>query len=141
MGAVECGLIRYAYVAGGLGRVAHLCGDGGPGRDHQYRLPCVGSPFSGRGKEVFGLRAASGHGLGDGSQRRSSHPAPASSARANAYSGRPRPISSRTLCEDCKQRAITAERQAEHTEHGHQVQDQGVPEQKAGGSWLSRFRT
>ncbi|MFJ4620770.1 hypothetical protein [Streptomyces sp. NPDC088812] len=36
---------------------------------------------------------------------------------------------------DCKQRAITAERRAEHPEH-----DQAVPEQKAGGTWLSRFR-
>ncbi|MFD5072123.1 hypothetical protein ACIOEZ_17120 [Streptomyces sp. NPDC087866] len=34
------------------------------------------------------------------------------------------------LCDDCKQRAITAERQAE----------QAVPEQKADGIWLSRFR-
>ncbi|MFE1013758.1 hypothetical protein ACFW4M_20980 [Streptomyces sp. NPDC058794] len=44
------------------------------------------------------------------------------------------------LCDACKQRAITAERQAalagpEHQEHG-----QAVPEQKAGGTWLSRFR-
>ncbi|MEU1010996.1 hypothetical protein [Streptomyces sp. NPDC005890] len=42
------------------------------------------------------------------------------------------------LCDDCEQRAITAERQAEH---GHQEQDQAVPEQKAGGTWLSRFRS
>ncbi|MFF4490056.1 hypothetical protein ACFY0F_26815 [Streptomyces sp. NPDC001544] len=41
------------------------------------------------------------------------------------------------LCDDCKQRAITAERQAEHTEREHQA----VPEQKAGGTWLSRFRS
>ncbi|MFI8327360.1 hypothetical protein [Streptomyces sp. NPDC085529] len=34
------------------------------------------------------------------------------------------------LCDDCKQRAHAAERQAA----------QAVPEQKAGGTWLSRFR-
>ncbi|MEV5463046.1 hypothetical protein [Streptomyces sp. NPDC002788] len=44
------------------------------------------------------------------------------------------------LCDDCKQRAITAERQAEQ-ERGRQEQDQAVPEQKAGGTWLSRFRS
>ncbi|GGU08612.1 hypothetical protein ACH4HG_29800 [Streptomyces coeruleorubidus] len=44
-------------------------------------------------------------------------------------------------CDDCKQGAITAERQAEHTEHGHQEQDQAAPKQKTGGTWLSRFRT
>lgn len=44
------------------------------------------------------------------------------------------------LCDDCKQRAITAKRQAEHTEHGDQEHDQAVPGQKAGGTWLSRFR-
>ncbi|MFJ9968889.1 hypothetical protein [Streptomyces avermitilis] len=43
------------------------------------------------------------------------------------------------LCDDCKQRAITAERQAEHTEHARQEHDQAVPEQKA-GRWLSRLR-
>ncbi|MER6075366.1 replication-relaxation family protein [Streptomyces sp. NPDC001817] len=43
------------------------------------------------------------------------------------------------LCDDCKQRAITAERQAEHTEPEHQ--DQAVLEQKAGGTWFSRFRS
>lgn len=42
------------------------------------------------------------------------------------------------LCDDCMQRAITAERQAEYTEP--EYQDQAVPEQKAGGTWLSRFR-
>ncbi|MER5375940.1 hypothetical protein [Streptomyces sp. NPDC002553] len=45
------------------------------------------------------------------------------------------------LCDDCKQRAITAERQAEHTEYRHQEHDQAVPEQKAGGTWISRFRS
>ncbi|MBB1244523.1 replication-relaxation family protein [Streptomyces durbertensis] len=44
------------------------------------------------------------------------------------------------LCDGCKQRAITAERQTVHIEHGHQQQDQAVPEQKDGG-WLSCFRT
>lgn len=44
------------------------------------------------------------------------------------------------LCDDCKQRAITAERQAAHTQPEHQEHDQAVPEQKAGGTWLSRFR-
>jgi hypothetical protein len=39
------------------------------------------------------------------------------------------------LCEDCKQRVITTERQAEQAVH-----EQAVPEQKAGGTWLSRFR-
>ncbi|MFE5406436.1 hypothetical protein ACFQ9Z_35010 [Streptomyces sp. NPDC056580] len=47
------------------------------------------------------------------------------------------------LCDDCKQRAITAERQAEQVEpvvrehHGHH---QAVPGQKTGGTWLSRLR-
>ncbi|MER6717156.1 hypothetical protein [Streptomyces sp. NPDC000877] len=44
------------------------------------------------------------------------------------------------LCDDCKQRAITAERQAEQAVPGHQEHDQAMPEQKAGGTWLSRFR-
>ncbi|MEV2255854.1 replication-relaxation family protein [Streptomyces sp. NPDC050147] len=43
------------------------------------------------------------------------------------------------LCDDCKQRAITAERQAEQA-RPEQEHDQAVPEQKAGGTWLSRFR-
>jgi hypothetical protein len=45
------------------------------------------------------------------------------------------------LCGECKQRAITAERQAEQAPPVLQVQDQAVPEQKAGATWLSRFRT
>lgn len=45
------------------------------------------------------------------------------------------------LCDDCKQRAITAERQTEHTKHAHQEHDQAVPEQKTGGAWISRFRS
>jgi hypothetical protein len=45
------------------------------------------------------------------------------------------------LCDDCKQRAVTAERQAERVEPEYQEQDQAVPEQKAGGTWLSRFRS
>ncbi|MFZ4184650.1 replication-relaxation family protein [Streptomyces pseudogriseolus] len=44
------------------------------------------------------------------------------------------------LCDDCKARAITAERQAEQAAHGHQEYDQAVPEQRAEGGWLSRFR-
>ncbi|MER6345339.1 replication-relaxation family protein [Streptomyces sp. NPDC001595] len=44
------------------------------------------------------------------------------------------------LCDDCRQRAITAERQAEQAGPEHQEHDQAVPEQKAGGTWLSRFR-
>ncbi len=51
----------------------------------------------------------------------------------------------RLTCEKCgatdgKQRAITAERQAEQAGPEHQGHDQAVPEQKAGGTWLSRFR-
>ncbi|MFJ8948297.1 hypothetical protein ACIRG4_34585 [Streptomyces sp. NPDC102395] len=42
------------------------------------------------------------------------------------------------LCDDCKQRAITAERQAEQATHEHQEHDQAVPEQKTGGTWTSR---
>ncbi|MFH8295425.1 replication-relaxation family protein [Streptomyces sp. NPDC018059] len=46
------------------------------------------------------------------------------------------------LCDDCKQRAITAERQAQQPAPEYQGQDQAVPEQKAGGgTWLSRFRS
>ncbi|MFE6523731.1 hypothetical protein [Streptomyces sp. NPDC057794] len=44
------------------------------------------------------------------------------------------------LCDDCKQRAITAERQAEHRQPEYQELDQAAPEQKSGGTWLSRFR-
>ncbi|WP_175436724.1 hypothetical protein [Streptomyces hawaiiensis] len=43
------------------------------------------------------------------------------------------------LCDACKQRAVTAERQAQQPAPEHQEQDQAVPEQKAGGTWLSRF--
>ncbi|GAA3135719.1 hypothetical protein GCM10010521_22190 [Streptomyces rameus] len=45
------------------------------------------------------------------------------------------------LCDDCKQRAITAERQAEQPQPEHREKDQAAPEQKADGAWLSRFRT
>ncbi|MFE2038596.1 hypothetical protein ACFXBB_36320 [Streptomyces scopuliridis] len=45
------------------------------------------------------------------------------------------------LCDDCKQRAVTVEHQAERAQHALQEQDQPVPEQKADGTWLSRFRT
>ncbi|MER5978560.1 hypothetical protein ABT142_18880 [Streptomyces sp. NPDC001857] len=45
------------------------------------------------------------------------------------------------LCDDCKQRALTVERQAERTPPVRQVQDQAVPEREAGAIWLSRFRT
>ncbi|MFB6790209.1 replication-relaxation family protein [Streptomyces olivaceus] len=44
------------------------------------------------------------------------------------------------LCHDCKQRAITAERQAEQAGPEPQEHDQAVPEQRAEGGWLSRFR-
>jgi hypothetical protein len=44
------------------------------------------------------------------------------------------------LCDDCKQRAVTAERQAEQATHEHQEHDQAVPEQRTEGGWLSRFR-
>ncbi|MCX4617707.1 hypothetical protein OHB25_58205 [Streptomyces mirabilis] len=45
-------------------------------------------------------------------------------------------------CEGCKQRAITAERQAQQPASAeHQEHDQAVPEQKAGGTWLSCFRS
>ncbi|WP_225080784.1 replication-relaxation family protein [Streptomyces sp. CoT10] len=44
------------------------------------------------------------------------------------------------LCDGCKQRAITAERQARQAGHEHQEHDQDMPEQKADGTWLSRFR-
>lgn len=43
------------------------------------------------------------------------------------------------LRDDCKQCAVTTERQAERTEHGRQEQDRAVPEQKTGG-WFSRLR-
>jgi hypothetical protein len=44
------------------------------------------------------------------------------------------------LCDDCKQRTITSERQAAQARPEHQEHDQAVPEQKAGGTWLFRFR-
>ncbi|MEW2297526.1 hypothetical protein ABZ719_33300 [Streptomyces sp. NPDC006743] len=52
--------------------------------------------------------------------------------------GRPRDTHPH-LCDDCKQQAITADRQAEQDGPEHQVHD-NAPEQKAGGTWLSRFR-
>ncbi|WP_437109406.1 hypothetical protein [Streptomyces sp. enrichment culture] len=39
-----------------------------------------------------------------------------------------------------QQHAITAEGQAAQAGPEHQEHDQAVPEQKAGGTWLSRFR-
>ncbi|CAL9677125.1 hypothetical protein [Streptomyces sp. enrichment culture] len=45
------------------------------------------------------------------------------------------------LCGDCKQCAITTKRQAKQAGPEHQGHDQAVPEQKAGGTWLSCFRT
>ncbi|GGQ33326.1 hypothetical protein [Streptomyces roseolilacinus] len=44
------------------------------------------------------------------------------------------------LCDDCKQRAVTAQRQAAQAGPEHQEHDPAAPEQKAGGTWLSRFR-
>ncbi|MFE3905693.1 replication-relaxation family protein [Streptomyces sp. NPDC059153] len=48
----------------------------------------------------------------------------------------PRP----SLCDDCDQRFVTDVHQAWPDEHRHQEQGQPLPEQKAGGTWLSRFR-
>ncbi|MDT0616548.1 hypothetical protein [Streptomyces lancefieldiae] len=45
------------------------------------------------------------------------------------------------LCDDCKQQAVTAAPQAEQTVSERREHDQAVPEQKAGGTWLSRFRS
>ncbi|MFJ8943049.1 hypothetical protein ACIRG4_07135 [Streptomyces sp. NPDC102395] len=45
------------------------------------------------------------------------------------------------LCDDCKQRAVTAEHQAEQAGHEYQEHDQAVPERKTGGSRISRFRS
>ncbi|MGW7261508.1 hypothetical protein [Streptomyces sp. NPDC054834] len=42
--------------------------------------------------------------------------------------GCPKRVPHPHLCDDCKQRAITAERQAQHTEPEQQEQDQAVPE-------------
>ncbi|MGK5628580.1 replication-relaxation family protein [Streptomyces sp. URMC 123] len=47
----------------------------------------------------------------------------------------PRP----SLCEDCDQRFLTDIAHA-WGQHRHQEHGQAVPEQKAGGTWLSRFR-
>ncbi|GAA3043573.1 hypothetical protein GCM10017562_75850 [Streptomyces roseofulvus] len=44
------------------------------------------------------------------------------------------------LCDHCKQRAHAAERQAAQAGPEHEEHNQAVPEQKAGGTWLSRFR-
>ncbi|MGX1886296.1 hypothetical protein [Streptomyces sp. NPDC055287] len=44
------------------------------------------------------------------------------------------------LCDDSKQRAHAAERRAVQAGPEHQEHDQAVLEQKAGGTWLSRFR-
>jgi hypothetical protein len=44
------------------------------------------------------------------------------------------------LCGDCDQRYLTDAQQAWPDEPRHQEQGQAVPEQKAGGTWLSRFR-
>ena len=48
----------------------------------------------------------------------------------------PRP----SLCGDCDRRYVTGVRQAWPDEHRHQEQGQAVPEQKAYGTWLSRYR-
>ncbi|MGP3638396.1 hypothetical protein ACTU45_34690 [Streptomyces sp. 24-1644] len=48
----------------------------------------------------------------------------------------PRP----SLCEDCNRRYVTDVRQAWPDEHPRQEQAQELREQKAGGTWLSRFR-
>ncbi|WP_437105474.1 hypothetical protein [Streptomyces sp. enrichment culture] len=48
----------------------------------------------------------------------------------------PRP----SLCGDCDRQADTDVQQAWPGAHRHQEHDQAVPEQKAGGTWLSRFR-
>lgn len=45
-----------------------------------------------------------------------------------------------SLCEDCDRRFVTDLQQAWPDEHRHEEQGQAVPEQKAGGTWLSRFR-
>lgn len=45
-----------------------------------------------------------------------------------------------TLCEDCDRRFVTDLQQAWSDEHWHEERGQAVPEQKAGGTWLSRFR-
>ncbi|MFE0420705.1 MULTISPECIES: hypothetical protein [Streptomyces] len=51
------------------------------------------------------------------------------------------PHSTARLCDDCKQPAITAVRRSTQAGTDHQVHGQTVPEQKAGGTWLSRFRS
>lgn len=48
----------------------------------------------------------------------------------------PRP----TLCTDCDRQFVTDMHQAWPDEHRHQEQEQALPEQKSGGTWLSRFR-
>ncbi|NEA46884.1 replication-relaxation family protein [Streptomyces sp. SID10815] len=45
-----------------------------------------------------------------------------------------------TLCGDCDQRYGTDAQQAWSHEPRHEERGQAVPEQKAGGTWLSRFR-
>ncbi len=45
-----------------------------------------------------------------------------------------------TLCGDCDRRFVTDLQQAWPDEPRHEEQDQALPEQKAGGTWLSRFR-
>ncbi|MFJ9026208.1 replication-relaxation family protein [Streptomyces sp. NPDC102259] len=44
------------------------------------------------------------------------------------------------LCGGCNRRFVADLQQAWPGEHRHEEQGQGVPEQKAGGTWLSRFR-
>jgi hypothetical protein len=48
----------------------------------------------------------------------------------------PRP----SLRGDCDRQAVTDVQQAWPGAHRHHEQGQSVPEQEAGGSWLSRFR-
>jgi hypothetical protein len=51
------------------------------------------------------------------------------------------PMESRpTLCGDCDRQYVTDVQQAWPDEPRHEERDQAVPEQKAGGTWLSRFR-
>ncbi|MFF8732193.1 hypothetical protein ACF073_37865 [Streptomyces sp. NPDC015171] len=45
-----------------------------------------------------------------------------------------------TLCGDCDQQYVTDVQQAWSDEPWHEEPGQAVPEQKAGGTWLLRFR-
>lgn len=96
---------------------------------------CAGTPAGRDGR--FAPRRWLVHASGCGVSRQPVKPSTRTRCKAIDRTdwGAPRETH-RRLCDDCKQRAITAERQPQQPAPEHQKQDQAVPEQKAGGGTL-----